>query len=84
MGLRHVEVEIEELVLHGFGRIDGAAVAESIQAKLGSLLSSPGGDFGKSRTSDSVEAPAIEVAAGASPRAIGSAVAERLQGSVRP
>jgi hypothetical protein len=83
MGLRHVEIEIEELALHGFGRIDGAAVAESIQATLGSLLSSSG-DLGATREVDRIEAPAIELAAGASERTIGGAVAERLQGSLRP
>ncbi len=83
MGVRDVEVEIEELVLHGFGRIDDAAVAEAIQSTLRSRLATPGGDFGENRTVDFVQAPTIELHAQSSPKALGAAVADRLQGSVR-
>ena len=83
MGMRDVEVEIEELVLHGFGRIDGAAVAESVQAALRSRLATPGGDLGESRSVDLVSAPAIELGAGSSPQALGAAIARRLHGTLR-
>jgi len=84
LAVTRVEVEIEELVLHGFGRSDGAAVAESVERALRSQLADPGVGFGESRTLDHVDVPRIELAAGASPRTIGAAVAERLHGSVRP
>jgi hypothetical protein len=83
MDLTWVEVEIEELVLHGFGHGDGTAVAASLERALRSRLVA-GGGFGESRTLDRVEAAPIRVGAGASPRALGRAVAERLEGSVRP
>ena len=63
MVVKRVEVEIQELVLHGFDEA--------------------GGRFGESRAIDRIDAPAIDLAAGASPRAIGGAVAERLHGSMR-
>jgi hypothetical protein len=83
MVVRRVEVEIQELVLHGFDRSDGVAVAESIERALGSQLEDAGGRFGESRAIERIDAPAIDLAAGASPRAIGGAVAERLHGSMR-
>jgi len=83
MGMRDVEVEIEELVLHGFGQIDGAAVVESVQAALRSRLATPSGDLGESRSVDLVRAPAIELGAGSSPQALGAAIAQRLDGTLR-
>ncbi|HJQ75171.1 MAG TPA: hypothetical protein VJ814_09805 [Gaiellaceae bacterium] len=82
MDVRHVEVEIEELVLHGFDRIDGVAVAESLRSALGVHLAE--GDLGKSRTVDLVRAPVLEVAPGTRAAALGRAVAERVHGSIRP
>lgn len=81
--MTRVEVEIEELVLHGFARNDGVAVADAIERTLRSRLASTGGRFGETRTIDRIDAPTIELAASASPRAIGGAVAERVHGSVR-
>jgi hypothetical protein len=84
MGVTRVEVEIQELVLHGFREADGAAVAEALDRALRSQLASAGADWGRSRTLDRFETPAIHLAAGASPRTLGTAVARRLHGSLRP
>ena len=70
-------------MLHGFDRRDGVAVAQSIEHALASQVDEAGGRFGESRAIDRIDAPAIDLAAGASPRAIGGAVAERLHGSMR-
>jgi hypothetical protein len=82
MDVRRVEVEIEELVLHGFDRIDGAAVAESLRSALRLRLAE--GDLGKDRTVDLVQAPVLELAPGTRAPALGRAVAERVHGSIRP
>jgi hypothetical protein len=83
MGVSHVEVEIEELVLHGFDRVDGGALAESLRSALRARLVAAG-DIGKSRTVDLVQPPALELAPGATASALGRAVAERVDGSIRP
>jgi hypothetical protein len=84
MGLRRVEVEIQELVLHGFAGIDGAAVAASVERALRSRLAHTSASFGESRTFERVETPAIELGALATPRMLGGAVADRVHGSLRP
>ena len=81
MDVRNVEVEIHELVLHGFGGMDGSAIAESLQAALRTRLAARS-DLGKSRTVDRMEAPAIELAPGATAPSLGRAVAERVYGSI--
>jgi len=81
--VRHVEVEIDELVLHGFDRIDGDAFAESLRSALRARLAAEW-DLGKSRTVDLVEPPALELAPAATASALGQAVAERVDGSIRP
>lgn len=83
MDVRQVEVEIEELVLHGFDRIDGDALAESLRSALRARLLAVG-EVGKSRTVDLVQAPTLELAPGATASALGQAVAERVHGSLRP
>ena len=83
MDVRHVEVEIEELVLHGFDRIDGGAFAESLRSALRARLVAEG-DVGKSRSVDLVQPPALELAPAATASALGQAVAERVEGSIRP
>jgi hypothetical protein len=72
-------IEIEELVLQDFGRSDGAA----IELALRSGLAGAGRRFGEPRTIARIDPTAIELSAGASHRAIGGAVAERLHGSVQ-
>ena len=83
MDVRHVEVEIDELVLHGFDRIDGAAFAESLRSALRARLAAEW-DLGKSRSVDLVKPPALEPAPAANASALGRAVAERVDGSIRP
>jgi hypothetical protein len=84
MGVRRFEVEIGELVLHGFADVDGPAVAASLERALGSQLERAGADFGRSRSVERLDAPPIVVGAGTSARALGAAVAGRLHGSLRP
>lgn len=82
MDVKHVEVEIEELVLHGFDGIDSAALADSLQSTLRARLVAES-NLGKSRTVDFFRAQAIEVAPGATAPTLGRAVAERVYGSIR-
>jgi hypothetical protein len=83
MDVRHVEVEIEELVLHGFDRIDGDAFVESLRSALRARLAAEG-DVGKSRSIDVIQPPALALAPAATASALGQAVAERVDGSIRP
>ncbi len=83
MDVRRVEVEIGELVLHGFDRIDGDALAESLRSTLGARLAAEGA-LGKSRTVDLVQPPVLELAHGVGAPALGRAVAKRVYGSIRP
>jgi|1186.fasta_scaffold03567_3 hypothetical protein len=83
MDVRHVEVEIDELVLHGFDRIDGDAFAESLRSALRARLVAEG-DVGKSRSIDVIQPPALALAPAATASALGQAVAERVDGSIRP
>jgi hypothetical protein len=82
MDVRHVEVEIDELVLHGFDRIDGDSFAESLRSALRARLAAEW-DLGKSRTVDLLQPPALELAPAATAPALGEAVAERVDGSIR-
>jgi len=81
MDVRNVEVEIHELVLHGFDGMDGSAIGESLQVALAARLAARS-DPGKSRTVDRVEAAAIELAPGVTAPSLGRAVAERVYGSI--
>ena len=83
MDVTRVEVEIDELVLHGFEHGDGPAVATAVERALRSRLATAGG-LGESRALDRVVAAPIRLGADASPRAFGRGVAERLDGSLRP
>jgi hypothetical protein len=76
-----VEVEIQELVLHGFERLDGRAVAASLERALAARLAAEGG-VGAARSVDRIEAAAVRLHANASPRTVGRAVAASLHRSV--
>ena len=52
MGVRRVEVEIQELVLHGFRGLDGAAVADAVEQALRSRLAGADAGLGQSRALD--------------------------------
>ena len=82
MAVRRVEVEIQELVLHGFSRADGAALAASIGRELGTRLAHAGHEFGETLHVERVDPR--RVAAGADTSALGAAVADRVRGSLRP
>jgi hypothetical protein len=80
--VRRVELEIEELVLEGLGRVDGLAVAAAVERALRTRLMLADG-FGATRSVDAVATPAIRLSASPSPETIGRAVATRIQESVR-
>jgi hypothetical protein len=82
MGVRRVELEIEELVLEGLGHVDGLAVAAAVERALRTRLMLADG-LGETRSVDAVATPAIQLPARPPPETIGRAVANRIQESVR-
>jgi hypothetical protein len=82
VGVRRVELEIEELVLEGLGHVDGLAVAEAVERALRTRLMVADG-FGATRSVDVVATPAVQLSERPSPETIGRAVANRIQESVR-
>lgn len=79
MDVSRIEVEIDSLVLHGFDRIDGRAVADAVERTLASRLTAGGI---RPRPADRIDGGSFSVPAHASPRAIGNAVGRRLHGSL--
>lgn len=68
-----IRVRIESLVLHGFGGIDGAAVGRGLQEALAASLARQRSGGWHAVIRDSVDGGTVR--AGASPAALGRAVA---------
>jgi hypothetical protein len=81
MDVIRIEVEIHELVLHGFDRLDGRAVAGEVELALAARLAA--GVF-EPRSAERVDAGSFRLSASPSPGAIGSAVAGRVHRSLGP
>ena len=79
MDVSRIEVEIDELVLHGFDRVDGRAVADAVERTLASRLAA--GEI-RPRAADRVDGGSFAVPTRASPQAIGTSVAGRLHRSL--
>ena len=80
-----VEVEIGDLVLHGFDPADRDAIAEGLRAELARLLGRRDGAASLSaRHVDRIDAGAVEIPSGASPSTVGGRVAGAVVRSARP
>ena len=75
-----IEVEIDELVLHGFHGSDRRTVAAALEAELARSLSGWRPD--RSRTMAHVDAGAFDLRAGAPASSVGQAVASQIQGQL--
>lgn len=83
MSAPDVELLIERLVLPAMGLADRRAVVEAVERELTRLLAERGVPPGLSGDGPvSVSPPAVTVAAGARPGAIGARVAEAIYASV--
>jgi hypothetical protein len=81
-----VELHIEELVLHGFPAADRFGIADAVQQELARLVAEQGmpSVMAHPVNVDRLDAGAIQVAAGARPRIIGTQLAEKLHQQFTP
>jgi hypothetical protein len=79
-----VEIEIEELVLHGFAPGDRYAIAAAVQRELARVLADRGVPRGWAQGLDAarLDAGAFDVALGGSADAIGAQVAGAVYGGL--
>ena len=85
MNRRAIEVQIEELVLHGFTPRDRHAIAEAIQSELTALLKTRGLPGGTQRLYQREALRAPTAALPPSPRAdeTGTAIARAIYGGLK-
>lgn len=82
--MARVEVVIEELVLDGFDRSDGARIGDAVQAELMRILAERGlGTPSASIALDHLSAGSFAMQQNATPRAVGREVARSLHTSIR-
>jgi hypothetical protein len=77
---RAVELQIEELVLHGFAPEDGPLLGAVVERELARLLAAEGGppSLARGGVVARLDGGAFEVAAGATADAIGAQVAQAI------
>lgn len=79
-----IELQIDELVLHGFSRRDGVRIANAVEREIAKLLSARevGALPSRSVALDRVDAGAIRLSGNERPGAVGSRIAERVVGQL--
>jgi len=77
---RHVELHIEELVLHGFAPGDRYGIAAAVQVELTRLLATQGLPSRLTRPAKmlQLDGGAFDVVPGAQPDTVGTQVAQRV------
>jgi hypothetical protein len=82
--VRRIEVDIEELVLHGFAPGDRYRIGEAVEQELSRLLADRGvpESLEGGREVASVDGGAIEVATGSKAEAVGVRVAKAVYGGL--
>jgi hypothetical protein len=73
-----VHIRIDELVLHGFDPADRLRIGDAAEEELARLAARHGLPAGASRHTDALDAGAMTLPAGATPRAIGAAIARAV------
>ena len=81
---RGVEVQIEELVLHGFDARHRLAIAEALEGELAALIRGGEPIAGWGDGAPRVDAGSFEVAEGAAPASVGSEHRSRHRSRARP
>lgn len=84
MGVKRVEVEIEELVLNGFGFADRLRIADSIKEELARAISERGMERPAGLRADvaKLDAGSFHVAPNANADGIGKQVARTVHGAL--
>ncbi len=84
----HIELHIEELVLHGFERGERYAIADAVERELSRLLSEQFAEQGvpsslaQDMASAHLDAGAINVAPNSRPAAVGAQIAQAVHGGL--
>jgi hypothetical protein len=79
---RRIEVEIEEVVLHGFGPLDRPAVGAALEAELARLLSTRESDL-RARRVTVHDAGILRLSKGQGELALGRSLARATHDAVR-
>jgi hypothetical protein len=81
LGVTRIEVQIDELVLHGLDQSDGWVVERALRRALAARFARSR-DLGATRAIDELRVPPVRLPAGHSPSALGRAAAARMQEGV--
>jgi len=81
---RSIELQIEQLVLHGFSRRDGVRIAEAVEREIANVLSARelGPAPSRAVTLDRVDAGTLRLSGSEGPAVVGSRIAERVVGQL--
>jgi hypothetical protein len=82
---RRIEVEIEELVLHGFDPRDRHSIGKAVRSELSRLLTEGGvpSSLGHAGNVPHLDGGSFGVRRGTTPKAVGSQVARAVYGGMR-
>jgi hypothetical protein len=78
----HIELIIDELVLHGFASGDRHAIGDAVQAHLESLLAASSVAPARSVSMDRLAPQQMELTSGAKAETIGSGIAQAIHGGL--
>jgi hypothetical protein len=80
----NIELEIDELILHGVARTHGADVGEAIRGELARLLGQRGipRSLARGATAPEIHGGSIHIRHSASPRSVGQQLAAAVYGSL--
>ena len=82
---KNIELNIEELVLHGFSPGDRYRIGEAVEQELTKLLADRGvpQSLERNREVANMDGGAFEVAPGSRPQVVGAQVAKAVYGGLR-
>jgi hypothetical protein len=82
---QRIELQIDELVLHGFARIDRYRIARALESELARLISTRGMPPAWEKGADlrSLDGSAVKLPAGARPDVVGRQVAREVYWRMR-
>ncbi|HEY9631531.1 MAG TPA: hypothetical protein V6C84_29925 [Coleofasciculaceae cyanobacterium] len=82
--LVNLELQIEELILHGFAPGDRTRIGESVQQELTRLLTEAMPDsLAQGRAIDQINDGTFEMALGMKPEAVGVQIAQSIYGGLK-
>lgn len=81
MGVKNIELHIEDLVLRGFSALDREAISESVEKELTRLIETRGLNA-REISIDAIDAGRFKIAPGARPQTTGAQIARSIYGSL--